>query len=158
MLLAAVSAAAFAVDRYLAFAKGEAELEERIAALQDAKEIYQQASGAFGAATAPTEDLPLKPLVQKAGAEAKVRLNYLSETEKDLGKGVHERSVVARTSDVPHATLVAFLAALEARGDGARIKELRLKPSKTQSGIYQDAECVLARNRYEERSTGKDRK
>lgn len=157
MLLVLVASALFAVDRYLAFDQRRSEFTNRTAELQEAKTIYRQAPESFGGAVGPAEDRPLKPLVQAASNQNRIRLNYLSETEKELGKGVRERSVIARTTNVPHAALVAFLAEVEAKGGGARIKEIRLKPSPTQSGVYQDAECVVSRNRVAESTAGRDR-
>jgi len=140
-VLLALGAGAFAaLERYSAYAPVQAQAELRQVQTEEAQRIGVAYPDAFGAQAVP---MPLKSTVQAAVARHGVSVTFLAESEKDLGKGLRERNVIARLVNVPQAKLVAFLADMEAQG-GARVKELQLKPAKDRSGSYEEAEAVVS--------------
>lgn len=139
-----LAAALFAVERYSAYAPLRAERTLRAAQLDEARRIAAANPEPFGSKAASAPSAGLKEMVQAAAARHNIPVTYLNESEKDLAKGVRETAVAARAANVPHASLVAFLGDLEARGGGARIKEIRIKPAKDRGGQYEEAEIVYA--------------
>ncbi|MBE7461896.1 MAG: hypothetical protein HS116_00255 [Planctomycetes bacterium] len=136
--------AAWALDRYGALSAEKERFEARVQELGTARKLltlYPQALSGGGARLDPPA---LKSLVQQRGAKHGIALVYLTESDKEAGKGLRERQVVARGVGVPHTKWVAFLAEIESAGSGATFKELRLKPSTTENGVYSEAEAVLA--------------
>ena len=87
----------------------------------------------------------LKNLVKNIAREKGLEIAFLSENEKEAGKGKRERQVTARLVRAPHEKLVRFLAELEELGSGAKVKELHLRPSKETTDTYQDAEVIFAK-------------
>lgn len=145
LVFAAVAAAFyFALDRYSAAHSAHDELQAALDALDDCRRMAQAHPGAFGKDNAPV-NVALKPLVQEASARQALNLSYLSELEKDVEGGALERSAYARAANVPHDRLVAFLTELEARGGGAKIKEINLTFSKENGGVYAEVNTVLSK-------------
>jgi len=141
--LVLATAVCFAVFEYVSYTEARDSFNDRMERLQDAQAMASKHSQIFRTGTA-TVRKDLKGLVQEVGAKNGISIIYLNETERDAGDMVRERNVVARAVNVPHAKLVTFLADLESRGNGARIKEIRLKPALDKSDVYQEAESVLA--------------
>lgn len=139
-----VSAVVFAVTRYFAYQESQETFTECLTNLQDAHGMAARHKDLFEANKLNAGRNDLKAIVQESGARNGVPLIYLNETERDSGDKVRERNVTARAVNVPHSKLVTFLVDLETRGGGARIKEIRLKPSADKAGVYQEAESVLA--------------
>ena len=136
------AAAFFCIDRYVFMTSAKAALAEKQEGLAKAKQLYSANPHLFG--TSDKSKIELKVLVQEASARTGVSLSFLTETEKEIGDGIKEKNVQCRAVNVPQAKLVSFLADLESRSGGARIKELRLKPAAEQSDVFQEAESVLA--------------
>lgn len=134
----------FAVERYTAYLPVSAEAGLRQVQLEEAQRMATAYPDAFGNRA---EEVNLKATVQAAVARQGISVTYLSESEKDLGKNLREYSVLTRAVNVPHAKLVTFLAELEAKGGGAHIKEIHLKPSKSHSEVYEEAETVVSKTR-----------
>lgn len=144
LLLAALAVTGYAaLDRYLAWQEAKVAADRQIEDLQAAHTAFARHPGAFGQGTDDPGARNLKALVQGAVARASVPVVFLSESERELGKGVVERSVTARAVNVAHGPWVRFLADLEA-GGSATVKELRLKPAQRQSGVYEEAETVVS--------------
>jgi hypothetical protein len=137
-------AAAFAVDRYLAYRAAREERDASVEQLGAALGMLKGHPEDFGNRAGSARRVGLKTLVQESGARSGVTLVYVTESEKEAGKGLRERSVTARMGAVRQEKLVAFLSDVEERGGGAKVRELRLKPDKAQSGLYQAAECVVS--------------
>jgi hypothetical protein len=97
-----------------------------------------------GAGMPVSGPLVLKTFLQEMAQKQGIAVAFLSESERDLGKGRHERQVLARMVQADHARLVPFLGGLEAHGGGARLKELHLRPSKSDSAVYEEVEIVLS--------------
>jgi hypothetical protein len=145
VLLACLAAMLLAVDRYDAYAEANSDLEAVLRSLARARALRGDQPGAFlvehehGAGKEG-----LKSLVQTCGTNLGLGLAYLSETEREAGKGIWERQVHCRLVGVPHEKLVAFLTSLEAAGHGAKLKEIRLKPAKDSGSVYEEAEALVA--------------
>lgn len=144
IVAALIGAGIFAFERFMALDEARAAHALRMEELDEARHLVHSHPEAFGVNSAASAKTDLKGLVQQSSSRNGVVLMYLSETERDAGEKIKERNVVARAVNVPHAKLVAFLADLENRGGGARIKEIRLKPALDRSDVYQEAETVLA--------------
>ena len=133
----------FAVTRYTSMSESHDELVEYREKLQQAKKI---------AATLPASELPsknpgtgerdLKPLVQQKSTQYALTLVFMTDSEKVLNKGTFERNILSRIVNVNHDKLVQFLADLESSSN-ARIKELRIHPTKTSGDLYSDVEFIL---------------
>ena len=136
---------ALALDRYAAYAQGSSRLDATLESLAASRALRETHPLVFSTSQAAGSGKDrLKALVQDCGAKQGLGIAYLSEAEREVGKGAMERQVVCRAVGVPHDKLVKFLASLEAQGEGAKIKEIRLKPAKEKSGIYEEAEAVVA--------------
>jgi hypothetical protein len=133
----------FAVDRYAAMEEARTATTAAHEQLALAQDIAQRHPEAFGVNANHSAVADLKRLVQDSAARNGVSLLYLTETERDAGESIRERNVLARLVNVPHDKLVSLLADLETKGGGARIKEIRIKPSIARSDVYQEAEAVL---------------
>lgn len=135
----------FAVEGALAAREAK---EGRDAAVEEVREAVRLAArhpGAFGGETPAAGAEALKQLVQGSASLHSLYAAFLSENEKEAGKGQRERQVTARLKDADHKRVVAFLDDLEKRGGGARVRELRLRPSPDASDVYQEVEVVLAK-------------
>ena len=141
--LALIGAATFALDRYFALDAARSSLGEQMLQLERACQLARTHPQSLGT-TANGAKTDLKALVQQSSARQGIVLTHLSETEHEAGEKVKERTISARAANVPHTAMVAFLADLESRGGGARVKEIRLKPAVDNGGMYQEAESVLA--------------
>ena len=152
LILIALAAAGFvAFDRYLALDSARTALSETRDQLDESSRLAATHPKAFGL-DGKQGRVSLKNIVQETSARHGIPIVYLTETEKDVGDKVRERSVIARAVNAPHGKFVRFLAELELKGNGAKIKELRLKPSVTQPGIYQEAEAVFSHRHLAEES------
>lgn len=138
-----VFATYFAVDRFAALDDARTASTLAQEQLASAQEMAHRHPEAFGLNANRGSSVDLKRLVQDSSARNGVSLLYLNETERDAGESIRERNVLARLVNVPHDKLVTLLADLETNGGGARIKEIRIKPSPARSDIYQEAEAVL---------------
>ena len=134
----------FTVSRYAEYDAAQSQLEESRALIQEAQSLASNHPDAYGANASGGTKLDLKQLVQESAAGNGISILYLSETERDAGESIRERNVLTRAVNVPHQQLIAFMAELEARGGGARIKEIRIKPKGDKTDTYQEAEIVLA--------------
>jgi len=144
VVVSVLVAVAFAADRYLAYRAAREERDASVAQLETALGLLKAHAEDFDANATKGKRVGLKTLVQESGARSGVTLVYVTESEKEAGKGLRERSVTARMGAVRQEKLVAFLSDVEDRGGGAKVRELRLKPDKAQSGLYQAAECVVS--------------
>jgi hypothetical protein len=123
-----------------------AERDRFVARLSEAQALLARHPDIFrGGAGAPAGDLPLKTVLQDASTKHGLQLGFLSEADKEAGKGRREKQVSARLVRAPHEKIVPFLADLEALGAGSVVKELHLRPSKEQSDLYEEAEVVFSR-------------
>jgi len=123
-----------------------AERDRFLARLSEAQTLFARHPDLFqGGPGAPAGDLPLKSVLQAASQKHGLQLGFLSEADKEAGKGKREKQVSARLVRAPHAKLVPFLADLEAVGAGSVVKELHLRPSKDLSDVYEEAEVVFSR-------------
>jgi hypothetical protein len=143
-LAALAGAFFFALDRYAAAGATHDAMQSALDGIADCERMAKSHPGAFGKGGTPI-DVALKPLVQEASARQSINLSYLSEIEKDVEGGARERSVYARAANVPHDRLVALLCELEARGGGAKIKEINLTISKENGGVYAEVNTVLSK-------------
>jgi len=144
--LAVCAAAGYAADRYSAAKSAREGREEAQQALQKAVALSAEHPRAFGAnAATPTGDSSLKSLAQETAASRNVALGYLSESERDTEKGRHERQVLVRLVNAGHPNVVLFLQDLEARGGGAKIKELHVRPSREIPDAYEEVEVVVSK-------------
>lgn len=141
-LLAAASA--FALNRYAEFDAARGDYSDAQDLLQEAERLAHSHPEAYGVNAKGGAKLDLKQLVQESGAKNGISLLYLSESERDAGESIRERNILSRIVNVSHPQLVSFMADLEARGGGARIKEIRIKPKADKADVYQEAEVVLA--------------
>ena len=145
LLVALLASAGFLVDGALA---ANARLRTRDAALRklrEARALALRHPTVFRGESAPSQDVPLKALVQKSARKHGLRIAFLSEAEREAGKGVRERQVSVRFTGSPHSKFVLFLLELEEEGAGAKVKELHLRPSKDTSDVYQDGEIVFSK-------------
>jgi hypothetical protein len=141
-----MAAAWFAADRAFQAVVRERERDLTVSKLVEARTLMARHPELFKEENpSPAGLVPLKPLLQEAGTKHGLLVGFLSESEKDAGKGRRECQVSARLVRAPHAKLVHFLADLEGRGSGALVKEIHLRPSKEVSDIYEEAEIVYAR-------------
>ena len=139
------SAAFAALSAWSALARGR-ERDQAVRALSEARRLLaSRARDRSGAGAQAGSEVGLKALVESESASSGLALGFLSEAEKEAGKGRRERQVSARLLRTPHEKLVRFLAALEAKGAGAVVKELHLRPSKEDSGTYEDVELTYSR-------------
>lgn len=113
--------------------------------LREARTLALRHPSVFRADTSLFGEVPLKALVQNTARKHGLRIAFLSEMEREAGKGVRERLVSARFSGSPHSKFVLFLLDLEKEGAGAKVKELHLRPSKDTSDVYQDGEIVFSK-------------
>jgi len=141
-----LSAGWFAADRGFSAFVRERERDQSLSKLIEARtlvtrhpEIFKEDGMRQGG------NQPLKPLLQESGTKHGLLVGFLSESEKEAGKGKRESQVSARLIRTPHEKLVRFLADLETRGSGALVKEIHLRPSKEVSDTYEDAEIVYSR-------------
>ncbi len=145
-LLALLGAAGFMTQRLGALRLARTGRESAQTQLESALKLAAKEPGRFGTlAPASTPDGSLKPLAQELAAARSVSLGYLSENERDSDGGRRERQLVLRLLNAEHPQLVRFLEDIEARGGGARIKELHLRPSRELANAYEEAEVVIAR-------------
>jgi len=150
-----LGAALFAMDRYVRMEQAHQDLNLRNEELDEARRLLRTFPDTF-VNTGTDSPVDLKTIIQQSSARNGIAVMYLSETERDAGEKIKERSVIARLVNVPHQKLVTFLQELEQESRGARIKELRLKPSANRSDVYQEAESVLAIRWLNERSEKKE--
>jgi hypothetical protein len=139
-----IGALAFAASAYLAMASAQESFESRSSRLAEAKHVFKSSAAVLSSQAKAASAAELKPLVQQASGRSGVNLAFLTEVEKDVDEGVREHAVIFRANGVAQPKLVAFLRDLEAKGGGARIKELRLKASAEHTGEYQEVEATLA--------------
>ncbi len=140
-------ATVFAAFKYVAMADARAQMELKSGQLENAKAMLQKNRGAFAGGGQNFTPAALKNLVQQSSAQHGVTIIYLNDNEKEIGEKVHECNVVWRAVNVKHSNLVLHLADLEARAGGAKIREIRLKPSPFISDVYAEAETVLTARR-----------
>ena len=146
MILGLLGAAWFAVDRGISARLRERERDQAAQKLTEARTLLARHPELFKTGTSPgATDVALKTLLQNSGTTHGLLVGFLSESEKEAGKGKREKQVSARLVRPPHDKLVRFLADLEARGSGALIREIHLRPSKDTSDIYEEAEIVYSR-------------
>jgi hypothetical protein len=145
VLAALLGSGWFAVESLLALQLRDRERERVVGRLVEARTLIARNPELFAADPRPASDLALKGLIQEAAARQGLQVGFLSETEKESGKGRREKQVSARLVRAPHAKLVPFLADLESRGQGALVKELHFRPTKELSDHYEDVEVLLAR-------------
>lgn len=143
LLIALAGAGYAALDRYLAWQEVKVAADRQLEDLQAAQSAFARHPGAFAPGTDDPGARNLKALVQGAVARNNVPVVFLSESERELGRGVVERDVTARAVNVAHGPWVRFLADLEANGK-ATVKELRMKPAPRQNGVYEEAETVVS--------------
>jgi hypothetical protein len=123
-------------------------LRERDRSEEKVREAYQlgtRHSDLFSGALHSSGDVPMKTLVQEAATKEGIQIAFLTESDKDMGKGKKEKQISARFVRSPHAKLVSFFADIEARGGRAKVKELHLRPSKEQTDAYEEAEILYSR-------------
>jgi hypothetical protein len=152
VLVCFLAATAFAVDRFLAMQTAKARCENAIADLDRARSLLGSHSRPFVNAKGGDGTARLKRLIHDRSAQNGIRLGYLSENDGDAGKGFREKNVTMRFANVKHAPFVAFLTDLERMGNGATVKELKLRPSNTQAACYKSAECVLSWRYFDEKN------
>ena len=140
-----IAASWFLADRFFAAESVTAKRDRVVAELCEAQALAFRFPHAFGGNDPADTNRPLKGLVQESGRKRSIRIAFLSETEKEVGKGHRERQVSIRVVGAGHSNLVFFLADLEREGAGARVKELHLRPSKKATDVYQDAEVIFSR-------------
>lgn len=144
LLLAAIVVSGYAaLDRYLAWQEAQTAANQQVEDLQAAHEAFARHPGAFSPGTNDPGARNLKAIVQGAVVRNNVPVVFLSETERELGRGIIERDVTARAVNVAHGPWVRFLADLEAGGK-ATVKELRMKPAPRQNSVYEEAETVVS--------------
>jgi hypothetical protein len=142
---AAVGAGILSLGEYVAFARALAVRDASADRLAEARRIVDRHPQAFGSARSGSGEVSLKAIVQEAAGKHGVPIASLSEIEREAGKGRRERQVVTRLVRAEHPKLVAFLGDLEEKGGGAKVKELHLRPSKDQTGFYEEVEVILSR-------------
>lgn len=144
--LAVAAGAGFALDR-AAFARvSRADREEVQRQLDKVQALAAQHRKAFGAgAVISARPEGLKTLAQETAAQRQVTIAHLSESDREADKGGRERQVMVRLTNVLHANLVFFLQDLEARGGGAKVKEIHLRPSRELPDAYDESEIILSR-------------
>lgn len=145
-VLSILGASAFAVDAGIACHLAERERDGVVLRVEEAHRLLVRHPEVFGRAAGIQETLPLKGLLQEVATREGVAVGFLSETERDAGQGRRERQAAARLVGAEHGKLVRMLVDLEARGGGARVKELHLRPSKDVTAIYEEVEIVFARD------------
>ena len=155
IILAFAGSAIFAAQRYLTLAKAQEQSTQQIEDLTEAKALVERHPEVFQNPRRLATKGPLKILVQEASARNGIPLTYLAESEKDAGENMKERSVVCRAVNVDQTKFVSFLSDIESKTNGARIKEIRLKPSSERTGAYQEAEAVVAMRWLAEKTDGR---
>ena len=143
-MLALALTTLFAGERFWLYSQAKQDFGSRVQSLVEAQQLIAANPKAFDTGDSKIQRIDLKPLVRTASQKNGIQLIYLTESEKDLNRGIKEQSVIARAINVPHKNLIAFLVQLEQQGAGTRIKEIRLVPDKHRSGIYKEAECILS--------------
>lgn len=136
VLLLIALPAAWAADSGLAASGARARRDERRAAFLEARVLAARRS------LPSTQTAPPKALLQDLAARQGIRVAFLAETEREVAGGGRERQVSARLVRVPQASLVRLLSGLEAPGTALRVRELRLRPSPEEAGLYEEAELV----------------
>jgi hypothetical protein len=144
VLIALAIATAFAIDRYLAMTSAQELVNARVEMLSEAQQLAARQSGIFSPGAAKVQTTSLKTLVQDVNARHGLTVTYMNENERDIGDKIRERTVLTRSINVPHEKLIAVLAELESRSGGARMKEIRVKPSSDRTNLYDEVETVLA--------------
>jgi hypothetical protein len=146
MILGVAGAAWFAVDQGVSARLRELERDRAVQKLSEARTLLTRHAELFTVGASPAAgEAPLKALLQDSGTKHGLLVGFLSESEREAGKGKREKQVSARLVRPPHEKLVRFLADLESRGSGAVVKELHLRPSKEASDTYEETEVVYAR-------------
>lgn len=142
LLLGVASSAFFAADRYLVQKELQGQLSDQYTQVQDSQNLAARHPKVFSQQQSQVSDL--KTIVQSAGAKHGVAVVYLNETARESGDKMNERNVVVRAVNVAHPNFVRFLAEIEQLGRGAKLKDLRIKPSEERTNVYQEAEAILA--------------
>lgn len=140
--LGVLSSVYFAADRYFAQRDMNERLNASLAEVHGALDLAARHPKVFAQKNGEAADL--KKIVQASGTRHGVAVVYLNETERESGDKMNERNVVVRIVNVPHPNFVQFLAEIERLGQGARFKDIRMKPSDERTGVYQEAEAILA--------------
>ncbi len=141
VLLAPLGAGWFALRSALGMEAARSSLDSLRRDVQEARKLGGLHT--FGGASSRSGPVLLKSLVQEVAQKEGITVAFLSESERELGKGRREKQVLARVVQADHGKFVPFLARLEAEGGGAKVKEIHLKPSRTTTGVYEEAEIVL---------------
>jgi len=143
-LLAAAGAGAFALDRAAGFRSASIERDSAQKDLESALALAERHPRAFGPGAGSSGESALKGLAQQSAKNRGVTIGFLSESEREAEKGRRERQIHVRLVNAPHRGLVQFLEDLEAKGSGATVKELHLRPS-PDGDVYLEAELVLSK-------------
>jgi len=145
-LSAPIGAGWFAVAELLSARAAGTERESWVRKVSEAKVLLSRHPDVFKPTASRTpSDVSTKAIFQESSVRHGLQLEFLSEAERDGGKGKRERLLSARFVRAPHDKLVLFLGEVEARGGGAFLKEIHLRPSKEVSDLYEEAEVVLSR-------------
>lgn len=142
LALGVLASAFFTTDRYFAQSELRSQLNEQFDQVQAAQDLAVRHPKVFERQA--TQSADLKTMVQAAGAKHGVAIAYLNETQRESGDKMNERNVVVRAVNVVHGNLVKFLAEIEQKGHGARLKDIRVKPAEDRTNVYQEAEAILA--------------
>ena len=145
VLLAVLGTAALAADRFLAARSARARLEETAADYAKAARLAGDHADFFARKGTSPHDSILKTLAREAGQKRGLNIAYLSESEREAGKGLKERQVTVRLVQATHPALVLYLDEVERGGAGARVKEIHLRPSAETTNAYEEAEVVFAK-------------
>lgn len=141
-----IAVVGFAVERFVALRALENQKKLLQAELDGAAKLYSEYPAMFGTSgMRPAKSLPLKMLAQQVAKDRKVEIGSLSESQRQADRGVQEHLVHLRLTRVPHANLARLLGDIETLDPGARAKELHVRPSRETTGVYEEAEVVLAR-------------
>lgn len=135
----------YAVESALSSRLRSAERDRFVGRLSEAQALLDRHPDLFRGISVSAGDLPLKTILQDSSTKHGLQLGFLTEADKEAGKGRREKQVSARLVGAPHEKLVPFLAELEARGGGSVVREIHLRPSKDQTALYEEAEVVFAR-------------
>jgi hypothetical protein len=135
----------YAAESILSCRLQSGERDRFVAKLAEAEALLARHPDIFTRNAVATGDLPLKSILQDSSTKHGLQLGFLTEAEKEAGKGRREKQVSARLVRASHDKFIPFLAELEARGTGAVVRELHLRPSKDQSAVYEEAEVVFTR-------------
>lgn len=144
ILLGLLLSAAFLVDSLIACRIASDRRDRAAAKLNEARSLARSAPSVFAQAPTRRSGMPLKTLVRELGSRWKLGIGYLSESDKDAGRGRRERQVLVRLMGAPHENLVNFLKEVERDSGGALVKEVHLRPSEEATGVYQEVEAVFS--------------